>query len=204
MENAHKRGYLKKLYIFICVVTTCHGRRINLKKNRFFIRTVILAVLGAAVIYTLYANFTKDDIQKVSVGKKAPDFILSDLNGEKHRLSDYKGQGVILNFWATWCKPCEREMPLFESQYQNYKDKGVQVLAINVGETDVVVNEFVNRHNLTFPILIDKNQEVLTAYRVDPLPVTFFIDKDGYVVRVQTGEIISEDILIDMIEEIKP
>lgn len=156
------------------------------------------------MIYTVYSNFTKDDIEKVAVGKKAPDFVLTDLNGVRHQLSDYKGQGVILNFWATWCKPCEREMPLLASKYQKYKGQGIQVLAVNIGETDVVVNEFVARHDLSFPILIDKNQEVLTAYKVDPLPITFFIDKGGYVNKVQTGEIIDEDMFNEMIEEIKP
>lgn len=175
-----------------------------MKKQRLIMRSVILILLGAAVVYTLYANFTKDDIQKVEVGKKAPDFVLSDMNGEKHRLSDYEGKGVLLNFWATWCKPCEREMPYMDSGYGVYKDKGVQVLAVNIGESDVVVNEFINRYDLSFPVLNDKNQEVLTAYGVDPLPITFLINKDGIVERVHTGEIIKEQVMMDMMEEIKP
>lgn len=175
-----------------------------MKKRRLVLRTVILLILGAAVVYTLYANFTKDDNQKVEVGKQAPDFVLSDMNGEKHRLSDYKGKGILLNFWATWCKPCEREMPFMDSQYQKNKDKDVQVLAINIGESDVVVNEFIKRHNLTFPVLNDKNQEVLTAYGVDPLPITFLIDKEGKVVRIHTGEIITEDVMAGLVEEIRP
>lgn len=88
-----------------------------MKKQRLLIRTVILLFLGAAVAYTLYANFTKDEVRKVEVGKKAPDFVLTDLDGEKHQLSDYEGEGVLLNFWATWCKPCEKEMPFLNNQY---------------------------------------------------------------------------------------
>ncbi|MGG0716645.1 thiol-disulfide oxidoreductase ResA [Robertmurraya massiliosenegalensis] len=175
-----------------------------MKKQRLFIRTVILLVLGAAVVYTLYANFTKDDIQKVAVGKKAPDFVLTDMNGEKHRLSEYEGQGVLLNFWATWCKPCEREMPYMDKQYQENKDDGIQILAVNIGESNVVINEFIKKHDLTFPILKDKNAEVVGAYGVDPLPITFLIDKDGTVVQIHKGEIINEQVVIDMIKEIKP
>lgn len=175
-----------------------------MKKQRLIIRTVILLLLGAAVIYTLYANFTKDDIQKVEVGKTAPDFVLTDMNGEKHRLSEYEGKGVLLNFWATWCKPCAREMPFMNNQHDVYKDQGIQILAVNIGESDVVVKEFINRHNLTFPILNDKNQEVLTAYGVDPLPITFLIDKEGKVVRIHKGEILNEDVVVDMLKEIKP
>lgn len=167
-------------------------------------RSLILCIMLAAVIYTLYANFTKDTIGVLAVGDKAPDFVLSDMEGNKHRLSEYQGKGVFLNFWATWCKPCEREMPYMNNQYQKYKDKGVEILAVNIGESDVTVNEFVSRHGLTFPILNDKDQEVLTAYGVDPLPVTFLIDKEGKLVRVHTGEIINENVIVEMMEEIKP
>lgn len=175
-----------------------------MKKQRLVIRTIILLLLGAAVVYTLYANFTKDDNKKVAVGKQAPDFVLTDMNGEKHRLSDYEGKGVLLNFWATWCKPCEREMPYMDTQYQKTKDEGIQVLAVNIGESDVVVNEFIKRHKLSFPVLNDKNQEVLTAYGVDPLPITFLINKEGQVVKIHTGEILNEDVVTEMVEEIKP
>ncbi|RTR30384.1 thiol-disulfide oxidoreductase ResA [Robertmurraya yapensis] len=175
-----------------------------MKKQRLIIRTVILLVLGAAVIYTLYANFTKDDNPEIEVGKKAPDFVLTDLNGEKYRLSDFEGKGVLLNFWATWCPPCEREMPYLEQQYQNYNDEGIQVLTVNVGEATVTVKEFIDRHKLTFPVLNDKNQEVLTAYGVDPLPITFLIDKDGIIKKIHKGEIINEAVIADMAKEIKP
>jgi peroxiredoxin len=177
---------------------------LHMKKQRLIIRTVILVLLGDAVVYTLYANFTKDDNAKVEVGKKAPDFVLTDMNGEKHRLSEYEGKGVLLNFWATWCKPCKREMPYMDHQFQQHKDEGIQVLAVNIGESDVVVNEFIKRHGLSFPVLVDKEQEVVTAYGVDPLPITFLIDKEGKIKKIHKGEIINEDVIVDMIKEIKP
>lgn len=175
-----------------------------MKKNRLILRTVILLILGGAIVYTLYANITKDKNEIVEVGKLAPDFVLTDMNGERHQLSDYKGQGVFLNFWATWCKPCEREMPFMESQYEQYKDKGVQILAVNIGESEVVVNDFIKKYGLSFPVLRDKEQEVLNAYGVNPLPITFLIDKDGKVVRIHTGEILKEDFVKELMEEIKP
>ena len=73
----------------------------------------------------------KDKVELLKVGAEAPDFELVDLNGEKHRLSDYKGQGVLLNFWGTWCEPCEREFPAMTRQYETFKDQGVQILAVN-------------------------------------------------------------------------
>lgn len=175
-----------------------------MKKQRLIIRTVILLLLGAAVAYTLYANFTKDEVQKVEVGKKAPDFVLTDLNGEKHQLSDYEGEGVLLNFWATWCKPCEKEMPFLNNQYQAYKNQGVHVIAVNVGESNVAVSDFAKRYDLQFPIVTDKDSQVMTAYGVDPLPITFLIDKQGNVVEIHKGQIVAEADVTEMMEKIKP
>jgi peroxiredoxin len=175
------------------------------KKQRLLIRTVILLILGAAVIYTLYANFTKDDVQKAAVGKKAPDFVLTDLEGKKHRLSDYEGQGVFLNFWGTWCKPCEKEMPYINNQYKQYKDQGVQVLAVDIGESEFAVKKYRDHFEdpLDFPILIDKDSEVMHGYRVDLLPATFLIDKEGKVIDTHTGEL-TEAMVKDFMEQIKP
>lgn len=174
-----------------------------MKKQRLLTRTIILAVLAAAVGYTLYANMNKDKNQKIEVGKTAPDFVLVDMEGNKHRLSEYKGQGVFLNFWATWCKPCEREMPYIENQYQQFKDQGVQVLAIDSSETDLVVNKFIERHGMNFPVMIDKDGQVQAAYGINPLPITFLIDKEGKVVKSHTGEL-TEETVREFMEQIKP
>ena len=174
-----------------------------MKKRRLLIRTLILLILGAAVAYTLYENLTKNDQVKVAVGQKAPDFILTDLKGEKHRLSDYRGQGVFLNFWGTWCKPCETEMPSINNQYQKFKDMGVQVLAVNISESNLAVEKFAERHKLDFPIVIDKDGQVQSAYGIDPLPATFLIDKNGKVIKYFTGQM-SEDTVRDLMNEIKP
>ncbi|TYR82547.1 thiol-disulfide oxidoreductase ResA [Priestia megaterium] len=173
-----------------------------MKKRRLIIRTTILAVLLCAIGYTLYAQFFTGN-QKVSVGDQAPNFVLTDLQGKEHQLSDYRGKGVFLNFWGTWCKPCEKEMPVMEQQYAKYKQEGVEILAANVGETNVAVQQFVNRYKLSFPIVIDKDSQVLQAYGVDPLPTTFLIDKDGKIVDVFIGGL-DEKKINDYMEMIKP
>ncbi|PLT28288.1 thiol-disulfide oxidoreductase ResA [Peribacillus deserti] len=164
------------------------------KKQRLVMRTVILLVLAAALVYALYANLTKADQDKVEMNSEAPNFVLTDMNGTKHKLSDYKGQGVVLNFWGTWCKPCEKEMPYMDSQYEEFKDKGVQILAVNVGESNYSVEQFVDKYALDFPVLIDKKSEVQNAYKVDPLPVTFLINKEGKVVDQMTGSLTEAEI----------
>ncbi|ADE71381.1 MULTISPECIES: thiol-disulfide oxidoreductase ResA [Priestia] len=173
-----------------------------MKKKRLIIRTVILAVLLCAVGYTLYAQFFADK-QKVSVGDKAPDFILRDVNGETHQLSDYKGKGVFLNFWGTWCKPCKQEMPAMEKQYASYKKQGVEILAVNVAETNIAVEQFAKQYELSFPILMDKDSQVLGAYGIDPLPTTFLIDKNGKIVDSFIGGL-EESKIKEYMEEIKP
>lgn len=175
----------------------------NMKKQRLMIRTVILLVLGIAVAYTLYQNFTKDQQVEVKVGETAPDFVLTDMQGHNHKLSDYKGQGVFLNFWGTWCKPCATEMPYINNQYHQFKDKGVQVLAVNVSESKLAVTKFAESHNLDFPIVIDKDGQVQAAYGIDPLPATFLIDKNGKVVKYFTGQL-TEETVRDLMNQIKP
>ncbi|MGM9954718.1 MAG: thiol-disulfide oxidoreductase ResA [Peribacillus sp.] len=173
------------------------------KKRRLVSRTIILLLLGAALVFALYTNFTKDKNDSLQKGKEAPNFVLTDMAGKEHKLSDYKGQGVFLNFWGTYCKPCEYEMPYMESQYQTYKDQGVEILAVNVGESEYSVNNYAAKHSLTFPIMIDKGREVENAYRVDILPVTFLIDKEGKVIDIITGALTEESIQKHM-ERIKP
>lgn len=118
-------------------------------------RTIILALMVVAIVFTIYTNLTKEKTALIQVGDDAPDFALVDMNGEKHQLSDYKGKGVFLNFWGTWCKPCEREFPLMDKHYQVYKDQGLEILAVNIGESDFAVQKFIDRKGLTFPVLID-------------------------------------------------
>lgn len=153
------------------------------KKNRLIVRTVILIVLAAAIIFSITS---KDQVKVLAVGDQAPDFELVDLEGNKHRLSDYKGQGVFLNFWGTWCPPCKKEMPYMEGFSKEFEEKGVHILTINVGEPKVKVELFRDELDLTFPILLDKNKSVMDLYNIKPLPTTFLINSEGVIEEVIT------------------
>ncbi len=165
----------------------------NKKKRRLLFRISILSLFLIAIGFMLYQNFTEDR-ELITAGDKAPDFVLETLSGEKVQLSDYRGQGVFLNFWATYCPPCKKEMPFMENQYQYFKDKGVQVLAVDVGEPKVTVKSFVNEYGLSFPVPMDQDKDVLNAYGVGPIPVTFLINKDGVVEDRITAGLTEEDI----------
>ena len=173
------------------------------KKNRLMMRTSILLVLAGAIAFTIYNGLTKEKNDLLQVGDAAPDFALTDLNGERHQLSDYKGQGVFVNFWGTLCKPCEREFPLMERQYQVYKDEGVQILAVNIAQSDYEVRNYAEQRNLTFPIVIDKDKSVMNTYNIRPLPTTLLVNQEGKIEKIITGEMSEEDIQSYM-EQIKP
>ncbi|MER1956242.1 MAG: thiol-disulfide oxidoreductase ResA [Solibacillus sp.] len=173
------------------------------KKKRSITRGTILAILALAIGYTIYAAVAKDKIELIAVGADAPDFEVVDLNGDKHRLKDYKGEGVLLNFWGTWCEPCEREFPAMERQYDVFKEQGVEMIAVNFAQSDFEVNKYVANMGMTFPVAIDKTKSVFTAYNIGPLPTSIFIKPDGTIDRIEKGEM-SEVEIIQYLESIKP
>jgi len=137
-------------------------------------------------------------------GFLAPDFELQTLDGGTVRLSDLRGQAVLVNLWATWCPPCRAEMPAIERIYNEYRDEGLVVLAVNMTYQDTPSNisPFVNEHGLTFPILLDKTNAVGSAYQLRSLPSSFFIDRNGIINEVVIGGPMAEALLRTRVEEI--
>ncbi|MCR4437185.1 MAG: TlpA disulfide reductase family protein [Clostridiales bacterium] len=124
---------------------------------------------------------------------KAIDFTLTDLDGKKVSLKDFRGKNVYLNFWATWCPPCRGEMPEIEKVYQQYKDKDFVVLAVDLGEDKNTVQNFIKQNNYNFKVLLDSDQSVATKYNITAIPVSYFIDKDGNVVTKRVGALSEEE-----------
>ena len=160
------------------------------KRNRYIYRASILAILIAAVVFALVNNL-KSDKEIYNIGDAAPDFELLQVNKnndlEKIRLSDLKGKGVMLNFWATYCKPCEAEMPFMESLYDEYKEKGIEIVAVNLDQNELVIHQFIEKYDLTFPIPHDTKSEVMDLYRIGPIPSTLFINPDGEIDDIVAG-----------------
>lgn len=167
------------------------------------IRIVILSLILIAVGWAVYQSAI-DDKQKIEEGSVAPNFMLPLLGGDSMQLEDLRGQGIVLNFWGTWCDPCRKEMPALNQAHNKYKDRGVQVLAVNIGESDVTVNRFVEQYQLSFPILMDKQSEITALYEIGPIPTTFFIDGEGVVRRIVIGGPMSEQVIEQYIQEILP
>ena len=130
-------------------------------------------------------------------GFPAPDIELATADGNMVKLSDLRGQPIILNFWASWCPPCRAEMPAIQAVYQAYHNDGLIILAVNASNQDDLTdaNAFVTGLQLSFPIYFDKTGNAQDAYKVSALPTTFFIDRDGIIQSVVIGGPIAEALL---------
>src|SRR6202167_1123164 len=111
----------------------------------------------------------------------APAFTLTALNGDSATLSQYKGQVVMLNFWATWCGPCQQEMPLLDQMYKKYKPAGFTLIGVNVEKDAPPVKQLLDRKPVGFPVLLDPASQVSKAYHVDEMPSTVIIDRKGQI-----------------------
>jgi len=121
-------------------------------------------------------------------GKPAPDFVLPDVNGKQVRLSDLRGQVVLINLWATWCPPCRVEMPDLAAVYNAHKAEEFVILGVNDQERKETVTEFLARQSLPYPILLDPDSRVARAYGVSFLPASFLIDRRGVLRATFPGQ----------------
>ncbi|WP_165972130.1 redoxin domain-containing protein [Paenibacillus piri] len=169
----------------------------------------LIYVLGHALISAVAANTWEkpgfggnpayaDAATGLRIGQRAPDFELESLEGGTiKKLSDFRGQKVLINFWATWCPPCQVEMPHMERFYSEYKDRDVVILSVNATQTEaskVVVKAFAAHWELTFPIVLDTLGEVGKTYNVSAYPATYIIDEQG-IIRKKVQGPMNEDSL---------
>ena len=119
--------------------------------------------------------------QGVNQGNQARDFTLETLEGDELSLRDYRGNVVLVNFWATWCAPCRDEIPDIQATYEAYQDDGFVVLGVNVEESRQQVEPFVAALGMTYPVLLDETGQVLKMYRAIGLPMSVILDQDGVI-----------------------
>lgn len=130
------------------------------------------------------------DLTAVKEGKAAPDFELTNLEGESVKLSDYQGKKVIINLWATWCPPCQAEMPHMQNFYEKNKDNGIEILAVNLTSMDngqATIKQFVDDFGLTFPIPLDEDGDIGRQYQAVSIPTSYMIDTKGVISKKIVG-----------------
>jgi len=132
-------------------------------------------------------------------GQQAPDFELLDLSGQHVRLSSFRGQPVVINFWATWCPACQKEFPSVRASYARYASQGVVLLGVDLREPIELVSQFAQTQNLIYPILLDSDGSVSAQYAVFGIPTTVVIDAQGRVASRLTGPL-TEEKFAEMVE----
>lgn len=137
------------------------------------VRILLLATLGFTAM-TAHAEM-------------APDFTLKSESGENIRLEEQRGKVVMINFWASWCAPCRKEMPLLDDLYDRYKDAGFTLFGVNVEQNPEAAKEFLENVGVSFPILYDPESNVSRTYQVSAMPTTVMVDRDGKVRYVNRG-----------------
>lgn len=146
-------------------------------------RTLLVVLIAAFVIAILRPGNAAPGI-----GESAPDFELSDLDGRKVKLSDYRGKVVVLNFWATWCPPCVQEMPSLTRLHESLGPRGVTVVTVSVDEDEQALRRFVANHGVRVPVLRDPGRTVSNRYQTYKYPETYILDRQGRLVEKVIGE----------------
>jgi len=148
-------------------------------------RTNQALLLGAVVFVALGVVLLALTRPRVEEGF-APDFSAKTLGGGQVSLSDYKGQVVMLNFWATWCPPCRAEMPHMQEAYERYNAQGFSVLAINNAETEAEVATFAEQYGLDFPVVLDGGT-LQRVFNISGYPTSIFLRRDGSIYATHSG-----------------
>ena len=142
-----------------------------------------------------------EPLQALAEPVAAPDFELLDSVGNTHTLANYQGRVLVVNFWATWCPPCIREMPSLQNLRSALHDRGLEVLGINMGEGPDEIEFFNNRVSVEFPLLLDENMIMTTDWEVQNLPTTFVVDRNGRIIYAEVGDKPWDDpVIVEQIE----
>ena len=144
--------------------------------------------IKSIVLGALFTAFTATTLASSGLtGQPAPDFALKSSTGENLRLSEYRGDVVMINFWATWCGPCRQEMPLLDDLYARYERVGFTLLGVNIDDDSRRAMQMIDELGVNFPVLFDASKNVSKLYDVQAMPVTVLVDREGTIRHIHHG-----------------
>jgi peroxiredoxin len=151
-----------------------------------FVRAVFKT---SAIIYVLTVLLAAPASQAAmpKIGAAAPDFTLKSSSGKNLRLSEHRGEVVMINFWATWCGPCRQELPLLNRLHEQYRKAGFTLLGVNIDDRPDAAQTMAKKLGITFPVLFDTEKRVSGLYDVNAMPSTVLIDRDGKMRYIHLG-----------------
>jgi len=158
-----------------------------MKLSRVQWNLLIVVILVAGAAWTVASRVTTAQATRERARRATPEISLPTLDGRTFKLSEQLGKPVIVNFWATWCLPCRAELPAFEAVYKSHRDDGLVIVGVDIAEPQDVVTKFVADMGLTFPVALDSDGEALALYRVQGLPTTLFVGRDGTIRDMTVG-----------------
>lgn len=175
----------------------------TLKRKQLTFLPPFLLLIG----FSIYFTNPKEPLSEESItvttqsgikeGQLAPDFELKTADGQIARLSDFRGQKILLNFWASWCPPCKSEIPDLNEFYKEHKKENVTVLSINMTyaeESKQAVHTFRDMYKINYPILLDQSGNIAKLYRIITIPTSYFIDANGIIRKRIIGPLQKENI----------
>jgi peroxiredoxin len=182
--------------------TARSSRNLSSRERTLAAVGAVAALALVAVIWVLTGRGAPPEgTEMVEVSRPAPAFATSALDGGTVSLADYSGKVVLLNFWATWCEPCQRELPALQQAHQTYGEQGLAIIGVNLTDDELAqggdqekIRAFLDQYGVTYPTALDFEGEITNAYRVFPLPTSFFIDQQGRIRYVHIGELTLEDV----------
>lgn len=150
-------------------------------------KRIRIALLGVLLMATPGIFMTSSIASSGLAGADAPDFVLKSAEGTNLRLSEYRGNVVMINFWATWCGPCRQEMPLLNDLFSRYERVGFSLLGVNIDDDPRRAMDMAEELGVSFPVVFDDRKEVSKLYQVEAMPVTVLVDRAGKVRHVHLG-----------------
>jgi peroxiredoxin len=170
-----------------------------MKRSALIITIAVIAFVGGLSVRGLLSSPL--DKAKQENLNQLPEFSLPDLTGKQRSIKEWQGNVLIINFWATWCPPCLKEMPEFEAMQNSYSGKGLQFIGIALDDVEPV-KQYIDNHKITYPILLGQDQGVKIAHDlgniVDTVPFTVIIDKKGVAIKSHMGALTKEELLNDI------